>query len=849
MKAILELEDKVHYLEDAKERILQKWVSFDEVMEVLSAHKIEKKYFVTHFATAIFDYYVGVVKKEKAIGDCPVMAAFLDYLNEHDISSAELFLICTHFRKSMLDALFDMDCISRQLFDEVSYVFDLNFSGVLNQYSGRIYSAQRETKVHKRRFEEYNLAIDHSAMVCKTDANGIIIYANERFSLISGFSNEELIGKKASSLSAYEKHPSFDDEMWEQLNKKEVFHGIVKNINKQNQEYYTETTIVPMLDFEGEIQEYLAIRYDVSELIKTRDAALAAERVKDQFLANMSHEIRTPLNAILGFVDVLRNRIKDSENSRYLDIIHNSGENLLTIIGDILDFAKIREGKLLIDKHWFDPVKVLSDTLELFSSKMFEKEIEYLCYIEPNLPHSLEADATRIKQIVSNFLSNALKFTPEKGCISVTVKYTNRNLIVSVKDSGCGIDKDSIGRMFTAFEQAEGSTTRKYGGTGLGLSICQRLCEMMGGDIEVESDLGEGSLFRLIVPATESDEGRTYPQHAVYIEDTPALNIQLVRRYLEAMGMQIQAEASEQSLNFYAEQTKSTKIEPYVLCSNFPSENENCLVPVYTPAKILIMLEGDYMVLDESLQQKNQYEGHILVAEDNKANQMLMKLLLDEYGLSYVMTSDGQEAYKKFKQENFSLVLMDEQMPIMGGVEASEKIVQYEHEHHLQHVPLVSVTANALKGDKERFLEAGMDAYVSKPIENVKLEAVFNKFLPRKGEPVSQNLELPSYANLSAEEMAAKIGLNAKHIPILVQSFTDESTSILEQLEAAISAKDYSDIANAAHSIKGSSGNLKFNEMYELAKDMELSAKDAKTDYPYEQAYESIKKAIESISL
>jgi len=849
MKPILELESNISLLENAKDKILENWVKFDGVIDVLKKHEIPSSYFIENFASSIFNYYIGVVKKETKIGDCPVMASFLDYLNDHDVSSSELFLICTHFRRSMLDSLFDLDCMNRQLFDEVSYVFDLNFAGVIDQYSGRIYSAQRETKVHKRRFQEYNLAIDHSAMVCKTDPQGVIIYANPRFSQISGFSNEDLIGKEASSLHTEDKHSSVVDEVWEQLKRKEIFHGILKNINKQGQEYYTETTIVPMLDHDGEVEEYLAIRYDVSELIKTRDAALDAEKVKDQFLANMSHEIRTPLNAILGFVDVLRNRIKDVENSHYLDVIHSSGENLLAIIGDILDFAKIREGKLFIDSHQFNPIKELADTLELFSSKIFEKKIKYLTYIDPSLPLSIKADSTRIKQILTNFLSNALKFTPENGVISVTIKFKKNNLVLSVKDSGCGIDKESIGRIFTAFEQAEGSTTRKYGGTGLGLSICQRLCEMMGGDIEVESKVGKGTLFRLIVPAVASKEVYKYTPYKVCLENVESLNIKLLRRYLEKMKMQIQAEPSSDCVNFYSKDTQAKKVSPYVVLSSFPSEDETCLVPALSPLKIMQMIEGEDSSKDNKSKGKVQYQGHVLVAEDNRANQMLMKLLLEEYGLSYTITSDGEEAYYAYKKEKFSLILMDEQMPVMSGLEAAEKIMQYENDNKLRHTPIVSVTANALKGDKERFLEAGMDGYISKPIENAKLEEVLNKFIPHQGENVSQNLELPSYANLSAEEMAEKIGLNAKHIPVLIQSFTEESVGILEQLEEAISSNNYAEISSTAHSIKGSSGNLKFTEMYELAKEVELSAKDSKADYPYAEACASIKQAIQTISL
>lgn len=847
MKQILELEKNIQILDDAKKLILESWVSFDEVIEVLSTHQMDKDYFLDVFAGDIFDYYIGVVKKEKEIGDCPVMASFLDYLSEHDVSSAELFLICTHFRKSMLDFIFDSNRISKALFDEVSYVFDLNFSGVLDQYSGRIYSAQRETKVHKRRFEEYNLAIDHSAMVCKMDPKGIITYANSRFSDISGYSQEELVGQAARSLQ--KEINSIADEMWEQLQKKEVFHGILTNYTKSGEAYYTETTIVPMLDHEDNIQEYLAIRYDVSELILTRDAALNAERTKDQFLANMSHEIRTPLNAILGFVAVLRNRIKDPENSRYLNIISSSGESLLAIIGDILDFAKIKEGKLNIDPHYFNPTEELSNTLELFSSRMFEKNIQYITYIDPHLPVSIKTDGVRIKQIMTNFLSNALKFTPKEGIISVIITAEKNQLIISVKDSGCGISKEAITRIFNAFEQAESSTTRKYGGTGLGLSICQRLSEMMGGDIEVESILDKGSLFRLRVPIQSSSKRNEYTPYKVHLENTNTIHMHLLQRYFHNMGMQFCKEASSQSINFYSYNSSSTIVEPSVLVSSMPVEGVESLTPCFDANKIMQVIEGRGSLQIKKSVDKFQFKGRVLVVEDNAANQTLLGLLLDEYGLNYEIVSNGLEAYNIFKTQEFDLILMDEQMPVMGGREASEKIMQYEIDHLLKHTPIISVTANALKGDKEEFLDAGMDGYIAKPIENVKLEEVLRKFLPHKGDSVSQITELPSYNNISAEEMASKIGLNVKHIPILVQSFIDESAGILEGLEGAIASQDYEAISGFAHSIKGSSGNLKFEELYELAKDMELSAKDKKEDYPYAEACASLKKAIESISL
>lgn len=849
MKPIVELGKRINLLEDAKESIIDRWVSYEEATEVLENHNMPAEYFKEHFASDIFNYYVSVVRREKQIGDCPVMAEFLNYLKEHDISSAELFLICTHFRKSMLDELFEAGQINKELFDEVSYVFDLNFSGVLDQYTDRLYTAQRETKIHKRRFEQYNTAIDQSAMVCKVDLDGFITYVNPRFCELSGYTKEELLGATTESLRDRHQPSELADEMWEQLNNKEIFHGTVKSVRKDGTPYYTELTVVPMLDLEGNVEEYLSIRYDVSELVDVRDAALQAERTKDMFLANMSHEIRTPLNAILGFVSILRKRVTEKENLHYLDIIDSSGKNLLSIIGDILDFAKIREGKLNIDPHFFNPVKELSTVLALFNSKTMEKNIEYLTYLEPGMPISIKADSVRLKQILTNFLSNAVKFTPDHGCISVSVMVVEGRLVIEVKDSGCGIEKEAMSRIFSEFEQAEGSTTRNYGGTGLGLSISKYLSDMMGGEISVESELGKGSMFRLSIPVEVSHERNCYNRHRVYIQKSEKKPMQLLTRYLNEMEMSLAKEPEETSLNFYDDEFSGTKIEPSVTVRSANIDGNAFFSPPFTAYEIMSLLEDNKNFEPKFENGKLQYIGHILVAEDNKANQLLIQIILEEYGLSHVLVSNGQEAYEKFQEESFDLVLIDEQMPVMGGLEAAKKIAEYEHEHKLKHTPIVSVTANALKDDEKRFLAAGMDAYVAKPIDSTKLEEILNKFIPQKEEEMRETFELPSYGNINAEEMAAKIGLNARHIPILVQSFIDESTQIMGSLEAAIEKKDYAEIGNTAHSIKGSAGNLKFDEMYELAKEVELSAKAAKEDYPYVAACASLKNAISSIKI
>lgn len=244
----------------------------------------------------------------------------------------------------------------------------------------------------------------------------------------------------------------------------------------------------------------LELQEQVKELTIARDKAIRAEIAKDEFLANMSHEIRTPLNAILGFVTILNKRITDEKAKKYLNIIDTSGKSLLTIINDILDFSKIQSGKFSIVAHKINPLDSFSTASLLFASKAYEKNIVYAVYIDPNLPQTIMIDDTRVKQILSNLLSNAIKFTPENGFVKVKIVIEESKLIISVQDSGIGISKQNQAKIFSAFEQADGSTTREYGGTGLGLSISAKLAHLMDGNLTLTSDEAKGSKFTLKLP-------------------------------------------------------------------------------------------------------------------------------------------------------------------------------------------------------------------------------------------------------------------------------------------------------------------------------------------------------------
>lgn len=380
----------------------------------------------------------------------------------------------------------------------------------------------------------------------------------------------------------------------------------------------------------------------VQELAEANTKITHSMNVKSEFLANMSHEIRTPLNAILGYIELLEeSKLADKEAS-YVKVINKSSKSLLKIIEDILDFSKIESGKLEIDKMDFDPRAEFGIVVDLFHEKCSQKGIELSLVLDDTLPQYIHTDPLRVKQVVSNLISNASKFTSSGKSIKVSMHYSDELLNVCVKDEGKGIAPDKLKQIFEAFSQEDSSTTRNFGGTGLGLSISSKLIELLGGKLKVKSELGVGSEFYFSIPA-ERGEGTLLSEE------------ELVER-------------------------------------TFPNTK-------------------------------------VLLVEDNISNQLFMQIILESLQIQSDFAKDGLEAVKCFKNAHYDLVLMDENMPNLNGIEATKQILEYEKENNLAHTPIIALTANALKGDREKFLNAGMDEYLTKPLDKKRLIVVLSQFL------------------------------------------------------------------------------------------------------------------------
>jgi PAS domain S-box-containing protein len=494
--------------------------------------------------------------------------------------------------------------------------------------------------------QQFAKALDVTAIVPKTDIYGNIIYVNDKFCELSGYTKDELIGKPHNIV----RHPEMDKqifkELWATIKDKKVYKNTIRNLAKDGSEYIVDSIIIPIIGSDGKIKEYLSVRYFVTELVQKRDEAITAERVKDEFLSNMSHELRSPLNAIKGFSTLLQPRLKDETNAKYLKHISESSDTLMGLINDILDLSKIKSGKFNLDNHDFIPLKNISLFLERFDSQLIQAELNIDIILDKSLKTTLNGDWLRISQIITNLLSNAIKFTTKGKKISFKATYENSQLVIEVIDEGIGMSKEAQNKIFNPYEQAKSSITRDYGGTGLGLSIVLNLVEQMQGDIKLVSKEGEGSSFKIMLP----------------------LN------------------STEQLDNIKYEDKQETK------------------------EKLL--------------------KGHILVAEDDKTNQILVGAMLKKIGLSYAMADDGAKAVEMFGEAKYDVVMLDENMPNLNGSQAMKQI----HEKYGNTIPVVALTADAMSGVKEKYLESGMSGYLSKPIYADELYAVLEPLLKNKND-------------------------------------------------------------------------------------------------------------------
>ncbi len=648
-----------------------------------------------------------------------------------------------------------------------------------------------------------------------------------------------------------------------------------------------------------------------AELIQAKQLAEAGSKAKSSFLATMSHEIRTPLNGLLGMNAMLLETRLTAEQKEFAEIVRKSSENLLTIVNEILDFSKIESGKLELEILDFDLRVTLEDVAELLALRSESTGLELICRIDPSVPSHLRGDPGRVRQVLTNLVGNAIKFT-RKGevVISTTLKEDLTEevvILVEVQDTGIGIASDRITAIFDPFTQADGSTTRRFGGTGLGLAISKQLAHLMGGEIGVTSEEGKGSTFwftaRLGKQAAQNiaayndmhlAKQAAVTKERILVVDDNATNRILMKTLLKHWGCrhEVAADGAEGLTMLQEAATAGDPFRIAILDQEMPDMDGTDLgtrikADSDISSTLLIMLtsiaqKGDAAILErigfagylhKPVRQAQLYDClelalvrdsnkdvgtpppqgiitrhiiaetgrpgvRILLAEDNIINQKVAQHMLKSIGYRVDVVADGQEAVRALKLINYDVVLMDCQMPVMTGFEATEAIRNVTSEVLNSAVPIIAMTANATLGDRERCLDAGMNDYLSKPVTKEKLAEMLEKWLALDSVQVTQTLlddgQISSHELFGKQWLLERADGDVAFMRNILSETAQKLPLELEMLRLLCDGCDSSAIRLQAHSLKWLAANIGANALRDVCLRVEMAAKEADIDTAWE---------------
>ena len=772
-----------------------------------------------------------------------------------------------------------------------------------------------EEEIRKRE-QRYRTIIENTEDgYYEVDLDGKLHFFNNSISQISGYAKEELLEMDIRELldekSRRRVSDSFDHIQRTGATVKDAEWTLIR---KNGEKRFVESSISVIKDAKGQPTGFKGFLRDVTKrrraeaLRQEKLAAEAASKSKSEFLANMSHEIRTPLNAIIGLVELLMGTPLNADQKEDLSVINSAAHSLLALINDILDFSKIEAGKLALDSVGFPIRSFIGESLRIMGSKAHEKNIELAFRVAPQVPEPVTGDPTRLRQILLNLVGNAIKFT-ETGEIIVNVELEEETdadvmLHFAVKDTGIGIPEDKHQSIFRTFEQADGSTSRRFGGTGLGLAVSSQLVSLMGGRIWVDSQPGQGSTFHFTARFTTSDTEECKDDSGAVVQlqgnrilvvDDNTSSQHILRELLTNWGMSVVtvSGSDEARKRLWEAKNRGAAFKLALIDTDMP-DPDGIFLAQWTTAqedldvKLIMMLSSSSLASRPLLQdlgirafvhkpvsppdlltaimialdrissppdvpEKPSGELtleasrplHILVAEDTPFNQKFITRLLQRWGHTSVIAENGIQALKILDRESFDLILMDVQMPEVDGFEATRTIREREKQTG-GHIPIIAMTAHAMKGDKERCIDAGMDDYVSKPISSEILQKAIQHLTSqdnrrdavshRETKAAESDDQAPSF---DKEALLATFEHDWNFLQETVNMLLEDYPPMLEKIRKALQSGDAADLRRTAHALKGMVGNFQAKtaaqaafKLEEMGRQKELS--DA------EQAYDAL---------
>lgn len=669
------------------------------------------------------------------------------------------------------------------------------------------------------------------------------------------------------------------------------------------------------------IREKIAnLKNSEEKLMEAKLEAERSTQVKSEFLANMSHEIRTPMNGIIGFSNLLMQTQLSPKQMDYITKIKNQSHHLLAIINDILDFSKIEAGKMAIEQVDFNLEEVIENIFGLLENQASLKGLELLAHIRKDVPVNLIGDPLRLQQVLVNLTNNAIKFS-EKGNILLRVENLERvddssvKIRFSVQDNGIGLTKEQVDRLFDSFSQADTSITRKYGGTGLGLAISKHLIELMGGEIGVTSEFGTGSTFSFVLPLkTQEGSIKTVQRtvsglkgRRVLVVDDNLASQEILASYLTNMGFVVTVLSSgEEAIDILVkegqefdiliidwkmpgldgvetirqinEKVKMEKMPVVIMASAYDLDElkaqlanigiKALLNKPHTPSQLLDAIslaysKSDYYFRPKDLKEDSLFKGklagnHVLLVEDNYINQQVAGEILKSAGIVVDVAENGKEAIEKLREGNYALVLMDLQMPVMDGMEATRLL---RSDPQYQKLPIIAITAHAMSGFREKCLELGMNDFLSKPFFPEDMLLLISKHIssknnestlpsedkmPEKGSNGPDQMDPGQLKGIDGDRALKNLMGNGKLLIKLLMEFCQTFNQAPAQIEAALVAGDTATAHLLAHSIKGTAGNLGALELSGAASELEKAIRENRAE-PAGLEYEDFCKALNTV--